>query len=548
MLHFRWNIYIALVLAALLPASAADAHFLWLVAQNGRVHVYFNESPEPGEPELAAKAAGAQVWRQAGDRPAEHLQLAASDTGLSAELPKRDLAPATYSLRHRWGVATRGEQRFLLNYYAKTGPALGNDAWDRAASPTKKSGTLPLDILPKLIDEHLLLTVTWRGSPVSGAELKASGPGLKNFTGETDAQGQVRLPKPAPGQYAIRARHIEPTKGLLDGEPYESIRHYTTLVLPVASSVPTSLPDVPEQVTSFGAAIAGDALYMYGGHRGRAHSYSREAQGDTLYRLDLSPRAKWRPVAQGPRRQGLALVAHAGKLYRIGGFEARNADGEEHDLWSSSDVACYDTKQATWTALPSLPEPRSSFDAAVLDGRIYVMGGWKLAGDQEPQWHKTALTLDLNAQPLEWRSLPEPPFQRRALAVASHQDKLFAIGGMASEGGPTTQTSVFDPASHEWSEGPKLNGKRMEGFGASAFAAGGRLYVSTYSGLLQRLSDDASRWEVVSQLPRDRFFHRLLRLTDTELVALGGASMTRGKFAEVDVIDVSNSKLDSLHQ
>ena len=76
------------------------------------------------------------------------------------------------------------------------------------------------------------------------------------------------------------------------------------------------------------------------------------------------------------------------------------------------------------------------------------------------------------------------------------------------------------------------------GFGVSAFATGGRLYLSTSTGTLQRLTEDGSAWEIIGATPTPRFFHRLLSAGDHELVVLGGAHMGVGKFEEVEVLTV----------
>ena len=78
----------------------------------------------------------------------------------------------------------------------------------------------------------------------------------------------------------------------------------------------------------------------------------------------------------------------------------------------------------------------------------------------------------------------------------------------------------------------------MEGFGCSAFAVGKRLYVTTMKGNLQRLASDGKSWEIVRQLEQTRFFHRMLPLSDHQLLSVGGAGMSVGKFEEIDVIDV----------
>ncbi len=297
-------------------------------------------------------------------------------------------------------------------------------------------------------------------------------------------------------------------------------------------------PAIPEPVTSFGAAILDGALYVYGGHMGRAHEYYKEAHANTLYRLDLKNPQGWQTLGKGPGLQGLAMVAHGGKLYRLGGFTARNSDGQPQDLWSQAEAACYDPATKKWSELPPLPEPRSSFDAAALGDKLYVVGGWQLRGEQESVWHQTAYELDLATSPPVWKALPEPPFQRRALALAAYEGKLLAIGGMQREGQPTTRVDIYDPATGKWSQGPSLNGEPMEGFGCSAFATGGRMYVSTLKGNLQRLSADGKSWENIRELQRARFFHRMLPLAENRLLMIGGASMTTGKFEELDAVEV----------
>jgi N-acetylneuraminic acid mutarotase len=187
-----------------------------------------------------------------------------------------------------------------------------------------------------------------------------------------------------------------------------------------------------------------------------------------------------------------------------------------------------------------LPEPRSSFDAAVLDDAIYVIGGWSMQGDAEHQWHETAWKLDLSTSTPEWQPLPSPSFQRRAMAVAAYDGKVYVIGGMQQEGGPTRRVDVFDTKTNTWSQGPDILGDDgFTGFGASAFATGGRLYVSTIKGTLQRLSTDGKAWEIVGQTPTARFFHRLLPIDDSHLLVVGGANMSIGKFDSVESLSVT---------
>ena len=243
-------------------------------------------------------------------------------------------------------------------------------------------------------------------------------------------------------------------------------------------------------------------------------------------------------MSKGPRLQGLALVADEGKLYRIGGFTAKNKEDEEQDLWSLDDVAAFDIKAGTWKTLPPLPEPRSSFDAAVLDHKIYVIGGWQLRGEEESIWHETAWVLDLKSNKLSWKSLPKPPFKKRALSVATAHGKIYAIGGMQSNAKITSGIAIYNPQNQKWSNGPDLIGTGMTGFGTSAFQNNGVLFVSTFDGTLQKLTSPDKPWKFVGNLERVRFFHRMLPVDTRHLIFLGGSNMSVGKFDEVDIVNI----------
>lgn len=292
-------------------------------------------------------------------------------------------------------------------------------------------------------------------------------------------------------------------------------------------------------VTSLGAAILDDRLYVYGGNQGSAHSYSNKEQGRHLYSASVKG-GGWTEGEEGPALQGLAMVAHGRKLYRLGGFTAKNNAGEENALESQAAVAVFDPATQKWSDLPPLPEPRSSFDAAVLGDALYVIGGWNLSsGPGREVWHTTAWKLDLAKSDPQWEPIAKTPFQRRALSVAAFNGKLYVIGGMQKEGGVTSGTDIFDPQTGQWSTGPGLiGGDKLTGFGTSSCATGGKLYATTISGDLERLSEDGQAWQIVAKLPTARFFHRMLPVDDKHLLIVGGASMTEGKFAAVEIVEV----------
>ena len=138
-----------------------------------------------------------------------------------------------------------------------------------------------------------------------------------------------------------------------------------------------------------------------------------------------------------------------------------------------------------------------------------------------------------------WESIAEPPFQRRALAVVSHTGRVFAIGGMNAEGGPTKETCSYDPANNSWQTLGSIAGVPMNGFGAAATDLNGKLLVSTIDGSIQELNDERGIWSVVGQLPTGRFFHRMLPVSKDTVGVFGGANMNVGKCREAEFFSIS---------
>ena len=280
-------------------------------------------------------------------------------------------------------------------------------------------------------------------------------------------------------------------------------------------------PPLPDAVSSFGAAAAGGRVYAYGGHAGKTHSYSAATASGAFRRLD--PANGWEELPGGPGLQGLALVAHGGKLYRLGGMQPRNTAGEKADLVSLAGCAVYDPAAGSWSPLPDLPAGRSTFDAAVVGDVLVAVGGWRMNGaGKESDWHDTAALLDLSKSAPAWESVQQP-FKRRALAVAAVGSKVYAVGGLNPDGEVELTVDVFDVAARTWSKGPKLPGPALNGFTPGLCEKDGRLYVSPADGVVYRLAAAGVGWEPVATLAVPRYVHRLVP-AGGRLLALGGAS------------------------
>ncbi|MFK8113108.1 MAG: hypothetical protein AB8B91_12950 [Rubripirellula sp.] len=537
--------FLSALLFSTVFAGMAEAHFPWVtINEEGQAVYFFGETPADRAYKLPESIAKATVDHISKDGSFNRIEMAPNQgedfVGLSStealSMQTCLASKVTYGVYH-------GSR---LDYFTQhCGGQLPRQRGDQVSLDKQ------LELNAELIDTDSGVDVFIRrkGEPLVAAEVRLfCADGEEEGVATTDAIGKVSFSdkQVEHGLNGILVGYTsEHEAGTLGAQAYGSVSRYLTATFLDPQDFDAKVgvhsdryPAVPEMVTSFGAATAGDALYLYGGHTGPAHEYYAEAQASTLRRLDLKNPKSWEDLGNGPRLQGLAMVSHGGKLYRMGGFTAKNTKGEDKDLWSQAGVSCFDTATKQWTEMPSLPEPRSSFDAVVHGNQIIVVGGWKMQGDEEAQWMQTACKLDLSTQPLQWKSLPTPPFQRRALSVAAQDGKVYAIGGMQKEGGPTTRVDVLDLESSTWKRGPDLNGAGMDGFGSSSFSVGGSVYVTTYSGTLQKLASDGDSWETMTQLDNDRFFHRLLPVGQRGLLIVGGASMSSGKYEEIELIEL----------
>jgi N-acetylneuraminic acid mutarotase len=308
------------------------------------------------------------------------------------------------------------------------------------------------------------------------------------------------------------------------------------------TEVSTNFPPLPEGITSFGAAVDDGWLYVFGGYTGKRHDYCVEKVRGTFYRINLSHDGRnqtWQELPSSEPAQGTAIVAYRNYIYRIGGMAAKNHEGQPQDLVSQNLFERYDIQQKIWTSLASLPEGRSTHDAIVLGGKLYVGGGWDLNGnpfdnDDAAKWHNTLLMADLSQEDPKWQSLPQP-FKRRAIAMAAIGSKIYFIGGMDSDNDTSRSVDIYDTNPGIWSKGPDLPHSMMNGFGFAAIGVGDAIYASGFSGDLLRLPVNGTKWESVGKLNEPRLFHRLIPLDDGDLLALGGEGKT-GKLRDAEIL------------
>nr|WP_321473297.1 hypothetical protein [uncultured Paludibaculum sp.] len=496
--------------------SMAQAHFVFVVpdAGGGKAKVILGETLEPDKDINVKLIGGTRLSLRSLDGRENPLTLTLAERAYEVTLGGQGLR-VVHGVTD-FGVTQRGTSKaHILIYHPKT---IVGDAFD---ARSVVGGDTPVEIVPVGRPGALQLKLLAHGKPLPDAEVTVLLPGGGEKKVKTDASGLTEVFTPT-GRYGAWARFWEPGTGDRDGKKYEELRHYATLVFDAAPVVVAarSVATLPEATSSFGAVESGGWLYVYGGHIAPTHNYWEGAVSGRFARLELGKPGSWVELAAGPALQGLNLAALDGRIYRVGGMAPRNRKGEATDNRSTAECAQFDAAQGQWTALPALPEPRSSHDVVAVGRKLIVTGGWDLQGSQE-RWMDTTLVLDLAARAPRWKSVPQP-FRRRALIAAAYQGKVYVIGGFNEKGEIERSVSILDPAAGAWTDGPKLPEGVGGAFAPAAAVHEGRLYASVSDGSLLRLDEAGRAWEKVGRTGA-RVAHRMVS-SRGQLLVLGGAA------------------------
>lgn len=151
-----------------------------------------------------------------------------------------------------------------------------------------------------------------------------------------------------------------------------------------------------------------------------------------------APASGWISVAPLPSpRQENAVVALAGELYVIGGFDAQAS--------VLASVEAYDPSTNTWRGVASLPEPRHHVHAAVVGGKLYVLGGLKTL----------SFTADGDSWVYDpgsdsWSPIASMPAgtERGGGVVGVVGDEIIVAGGLRQ--GAVADTSAYDVVQDSW--------------------------------------------------------------------------------------------------
>ena len=149
----------------------------------------------------------------------------------------------------------------------------------------------------------------------------------------------------------------------------------------------------------------------------------------------------WTQVASLPaaRHHHTAAVVD-GKIYVVGGI-FHDDEGEEV---ATGLVEMYDPAADSWQQMAAMPTARHSHVAAVVSGKIYVSGGFTTSRELSDAFDAYDPVTNT------WATLASLSEARADHASAAFNRKLYVFGGFTSSGDCLDLVEVYGPASNSW--------------------------------------------------------------------------------------------------
>jgi len=273
-----------------------------------------------------------------------------------------------------------------------------------------------------------------------------------------------------------------------------------------------------------GAAVVGvkDAVLAIGGYYTDLPTVADVGTNEAY----LPSSNRWVTLASDPvARTHAAAVGHDFSVYIAGGRSLPAGD-----LVDSFER--YDVITNSWTRLRSMPTARAGLGLARVGNVIYALGG------RDCVYVACGKALDVNEafdiRTGRWQTKRPLPMGRMDFAVAVVDKKIYVIGGYNSnEGGALSTVDVYDTTTDQWSEGTKLPAAR---FNTAAATCGEKIVL--FGGYTPSYVPSARTW-VYDRQSKEWEFGPFLKVPRTghqgalaahQIFAIGGSYASNPRY------------------
>ncbi len=215
----------------------------------------------------------------------------------------------------------------------------------------------------------------------------------------------------------------------------------------------------------------------------------------------------WHKAAMAPSaRTEVAAAVLAGKIYVIGGFSPLRF-GNLLKMSVSEAVEVYDPAKDRWRLAAPLPRPWHHAAAVSTGERLFVLGGF--TPGLTSVWNPVNAVFEYLPDENRWVERRPLPTARGALAAAWLDGKIFAIGGYDGRRSLAV-VEVYDPVTDTWQSVASLSTPRDHlaavAVDGRVYAIGGRVDLDYRHNLavVEAYDPASGRWHEVAPLPTPR--------------------------------------------
>ncbi|XP_071787689.1 kelch-like protein 28 [Asterias amurensis] len=234
------------------------------------------------------------------------------------------------------------------------------------------------------------------------------------------------------------------------------------------------------------AVVVQQTLYVIGGVVSELRNGSMYRHHDNSTECWTPKTNSWRKVASmhlSRSNHGVAVLN--GKIYALGGVTGK--------LYLRS-VECYDPMTNQWKTVAPMINTRSIFNAAVVDGKLYAIGGYG------PNYLNSVERYDPDSD--TWEMVAPMADKRINFGVGVIHGFIYVVGG---HNGETHLSSVeqYNPTQETWTTVASMNTTRT-GLGVAVlngmlYAAGGHS-GSAYLDLTECYDPNSDTWNVMRNM------------------------------------------------
>ncbi|MCW3999181.1 MAG: hypothetical protein NWE93_02970 [Candidatus Bathyarchaeota archaeon] len=173
-------------------------------------------------------------------------------------------------------------------------------------------------------------------------------------------------------------------------------------------------------------------------------------------------------------------------------------------LTESTAQAQSSTPEPGWSTLTPMPTARGSFGVAVVNAKIYAVGGINGSANQP-----LSVNEEYNPATDTWRTRASMPTPRSGFAIAVYSNRLYVFGGTLGNG-YVGNSEVYDPQANSWQTVASMPTPRADlcacVVGDKIYLIGGKCYssISPYyveTDLIEVYDPATDTWSTASSMP-----------------------------------------------